>query len=132
MGAEGGGEAKAKEKEKEKERRPQYTLQALWDGKMSVEDFEAASEKEPILRHDMFERDESEALPVIDVRALQKGSDEVARRENLGRMLEAAKTWGFFKIRHHGVPLEVVWPLTLNSILVRRIQSGALGIKLSH
>lgn len=84
---------------------PTYTMQALWDGKLSLKDFEVAGNEKPNVPHNVFEQDE--ALPVIDVAALL-GSDKAARDENLDRMLQAAKTWGFFKIRNHGIALEVV------------------------
>ena len=85
---------------------PMYTLQALWDGKMKLKDFEVTDDaQKPTLPHNVYEQDE--ALPVIDVAALA-GQDQVARAQNLNQMLEAAKSWGFFKIRNHGVPLQVV------------------------
>ncbi|KAG0572219.1 hypothetical protein KC19_VG077400 [Ceratodon purpureus] len=107
---EGGGEGKVKETlvrevEGEKGQIPLYTLQALWDGKMKLKDFEVVGEEKPTLPHNVYEQDE--ALPVIDIGALV-GMDKAAREENMGRMLEAAKSWGFFKIRNHGVSLEVV------------------------
>lgn len=83
---------------------PVYTMQALWDGKMTVEDFVVPGAEKPS-PHNVFEQDEP--LPVIDVAALL-GADQAARQENLTRMVEAAKSWGFFKIRNHGIPLEVV------------------------
>lgn len=83
---------------------PTYTLQALWEGKMTVEDFVVPGAEKPT-PHNVFEQDEP--LPVIDVAALL-GADQAARQENLTRMVEAAKSWGFFKIRNHGIPLEVV------------------------
>lgn len=92
-------------KEVKRPEAPVYTLQALWDGKLKLKDFEVAGEEKPSLPHDVFEQDE--ALPVIDIQVLM-GDDKAARDENLGRMLEAARSWGFFKIRNHGVPLEVV------------------------
>lgn len=84
---------------------PLYTLQALWDGKMSLKDFEISGNENPNVPHNVFEQDE--ALPMIDVAALL-GTDKDARDDNLARMLEAAKTWGFFKIQNHGIALEVV------------------------
>lgn len=90
---------------------PLYTMQALWDGKISLKDFEVVGMDKPIIPHDVFEPDE--ALPVIDVEALL-GADNEARLENMVRMLEAAKTWGFFKIRNHGVSLEVVKKVETN------------------
>ena len=87
---------------------PMYTMQALWDGKMTLKDFQVAAKDQVItVPHNVFEQDE--ALPVIDVAALL-GTDREAREANIATMLEAAKTWGFFKIRNHGVPLEVVRP----------------------
>jgi hypothetical protein len=84
---------------------PMYTLQALWEGKMTLEDFVVPGAEKPSLPHNVFEQDEP--LPVIDVAALL-GADPAARQENITRMVDAAKSWGFFKIRNHGVPLEVV------------------------
>lgn len=84
---------------------PVYSMQALWDGKMTVKDFEVTGKEQPTLPHNVFEQDE--ALPVIDIEALL-GTDRIAREANMATMLEAAKSWGFFKIRNHGVPLEVV------------------------
>ena len=82
-----------------------YSMQALWDGKMTVKDFEVKGAEQPTLSHDVFEHEEE--LPVIDVATLL-GGDAAARAVTLATMLEAAKSWGFFKIRNHGVPLEVV------------------------
>jgi hypothetical protein len=71
---------------------PMYTMQALWDGKMTLKDFQVAAKDQVItVPHNVFEQDE--ALPVIDVAALLGTDSE-----------------GFFKIRNHGVPLEVVRP----------------------
>lgn len=86
----------------------QYTMQALWGGKMTAKDFEVADMERPTLAHNVFEQDE--ALPVIDIAALRGTSD--AGEANLVTMLDAAKTWGFFKIRNHGVRLQVVPTLT--------------------
>lgn len=84
---------------------PKYSMQQLWDGKMTLKDFEVSGTDKPSIPHNVFEQDE--ALPVIDVAALL-GKDKEARDDNLARMFEAAKSWGFFKIKNHGIALEVV------------------------
>jgi hypothetical protein len=75
---------------------------------LTMKEFEVPTGSErPTLPHNVFEHDEN--LPVIDVATLLPGStDTAARAASLAAMLDAAKTWGFFKIRNHGVPLEVV------------------------
>lgn len=95
-----------KEPEVETATIPTYTMQALWGKKLSLKDFEVSGEDKPTLPYDVFEQDE--VLPIIDLQALL-GNDKDARYVNLARMLEAAKTWGFFKIRNHGVALETVY-----------------------
>uniref|UniRef100_A0A7I4B8D7 Fe2OG dioxygenase domain-containing protein n=1 Tax=Physcomitrium patens TaxID=3218 RepID=A0A7I4B8D7_PHYPA len=99
------GEEDSEDEVQKKPEIPLYSMQALWDGKMSLKDFEVKGEEKLTLPHDVFEHDE--ALPVIDISALL-GTDKKIRDENMAAMLDAAKTWGFFKIRNHGVPLEVV------------------------
>jgi len=78
-------------------------MQAYFEGKMSVEEFARSEEEKPTVAHNEFD----ESLPVIDVAALRTGAPE-ERKANATRMLEAAKSWGFFKIINHGVPLQVV------------------------
>jgi len=90
---------------------PLYTMQAYFEGKMSLEEFARSEEEKPTVAHDEFD----ESLPVIDVAALRTGAPE-DRQANVARMLEAAKSWGFFKIINHGVPLQVVQ--TKNPILL--------------
>ena len=107
--ADGGGDGGDVRREVAKSERgqsePLYTLQALWDGKMTMQDFMVVGKEQPTLPHNVFEQDG--ALPVVDIGALI-GIDREAREANMATMLDAAKTWGFFKIRNHGVPLEVV------------------------
>lgn len=114
---------------KERAAVPMYSMQALWDGKMTVKDFEV--EGRDHLPHNVFEQDE--ALPVIDVQALL-GADRAARAAQMVTMLEAAKTWGFFKIRNHGVPLQVVWSVFsmhyLASMCCRVMSMISLQVKL--
>ena len=83
--------------------RPLYTIQAYFDGKLTVEDFARTGEDRPTTPHDVFD----ETLPVVDVAAIKDGSEE-QRQANIALMLQAAKSWGFFRIANHGVPLQVV------------------------
>lgn len=92
------------------EARPTYTMQALWEGKMSVKDFTVESKTLSTchVAHDLFEQEE--VLPVIDLAALMSTSaeDKQSRDANIAKMFQASQTLGFFKIKNHGVPLEVV------------------------
>lgn len=92
---------------------PLYTMQAYFEGKMSVEEFARADDEKPTVAHNDFD----ETLPVIDIAVLKSGAPE-ARRALATRMLEAARSWGFFKIVNHGVPLQVVnsFPLPKNMV----------------
>jgi hypothetical protein len=79
---------------------PLYTMQAYFEGKMKVAEFSRTGEDKPTTPHNVFD----DTLPVIDIAAIKEG--------NLGArqaMLEAAKSWGFFRITNHGVPLQVVY-----------------------
>lgn len=90
--------------------RPTYTMQALWEGKISVKDFAVESKTLSTchVAHDLFEQED--VLPVIDFAALNSTSaeDKQSRDANIAKMFQAAQTLGFFKIKNHGVPLEVV------------------------
>ena len=83
---------------------PLYSMQAFLEGKMKLEDFARSEKERPQVPHNVFD----ESLPIIDVAALKHGTPE-ERASNVASMLEAAKSWGFFKITNHGVPLKVVW-----------------------
>jgi hypothetical protein len=82
---------------------PLYSMQAFLEGKLKMEEFARSEEEKPTVPHNVFD----ERLPVIDIAALKRGTAE-ERANNVTVMLEAAKSWGFFKITNHGVPLEVV------------------------
>lgn len=85
---------------------PVYSLQALWDGNLTLKEFEVTGLERPTVPHNVFEHEE--ILPVIDASTLLLPESHADRQASLLAMLEAAKTWGFFKIRNHGVPLQVV------------------------
>ena len=84
-------------------RSPMYSMQAFLEGKLKLEEFARSEEERPTVPHNVFD----ETLPIIDIGALKDGTPE-ERANNVAIMLEAAKSWGFFKITNHGVPLEVV------------------------
>lgn len=88
-------------------------MQAFLEGKMKVEEFARTEEERPTVPHNVFD----ETLPVIDIAALKHGTPK-ERAANVANMLDAAKSWGFFKIINHGVPLEVV--LTIISTIQLR------------
>jgi hypothetical protein len=98
------------------EARPTYTMQALWEGKISVKDFTVESKTLSTchVAHDLFEQEE--VLPVIDLAALMSTSaeDKPSRDANIAKMFQASQTLGFFKVKNHGVPLEVVNLLDTN------------------
>lgn len=82
----------------------------MWDGKILLKDFEVVGMDKFIIFYDVFELDE--VLFVIDVEVFF-GVDNEVWFENMVRMLEVVKMWGFFKICNYGVFLEVVYILYL-------------------
>lgn len=78
-------------------------MQAYFQGEMSVEEFARSEEEKPTVAYNEFD----ETLPVIDIAVLRSGDPE-ARHATAARMLDAARSWGFFKITNHGVPLKLV------------------------
>jgi gibberellin 20-oxidase len=79
-------------------------MQAYFEGQMKVEDFATTGEDRPTTPHDVFD----ETLPVVDIAAIKGLGSEEERQANVAVMLEAAKSWGFFQISSHGIPLEAV------------------------
>ncbi|KAG0558256.1 hypothetical protein KC19_10G014500 [Ceratodon purpureus] len=82
---------------------PLFTMQAYFEGHMKMKDFARTGKERPTIPHDVF----GQTLPVVDIAAIREGSVE-ERQANVATMLEAAKSWGFFRIANHGIPLEVV------------------------
>ncbi|XP_024367923.1 flavanone 3-dioxygenase 2 [Physcomitrium patens] len=88
---------------------PLYTMQAFFDGKMKVEDFARSEQERPSVPHYVFD----DTLPVIDIAAIKERSSE-EREANVAKMLMAARSWGFFRIINHDVPVELVKQVEAN------------------
>lgn len=99
---------------------PLYTMQAFFDGKMKVEDFARSEQERPSVPHYVFD----DTLPVIDIAAIKERSSE-EREANVAKMLMAARSWGFFRIINHDVPVELV----LNNALEPSSSSKTMIVK---